>query len=141
MKKKIFLICFLLVVCFVFVDIISAETYTNFTPQDFVSCGGNYLDKIPSSLPKIISIIYTIIQIAIPIVLVIFGMLDLFKSITAGKEDEMKKGRQTFIQRLIFAAIIFFSFMFVKLLISLVAENGGTKILQCAECFIENKCD
>ena len=32
-----------------------------------------------------------IIQIGIPILLIIFGMLDLGKAVVAGKEDEIKK--------------------------------------------------
>ena len=128
--------------CFVFVDIVGAEKYTNFTPRDYVSCGGGYLEKIPSSLPKIISTIYTIIQIAVPVVLVILGMLDLFKSITAGKEDDIKKGRQTFIQRLIFAALVFFLALIIRFIVSVAAsKTDSDNILDCMDCFISEKCD
>ena len=70
------------------------------------------------------------------IVLVIMGMLDLFKGIYAQKEDEIKKGQQIFIKRLITAALVFFVVLIVKLVISLVADDKGTGIIECASCFL-----
>jgi len=61
-------------------------------------------------------------------------MLDLFKGITAQKEDEIKKGQNLFIKRLISAAIIFFVISIVQLLVSFVAGDEG--IMTCANCFI-----
>ena len=68
------------------------------------------------------------------------------KSVSAGKEDEMKKGQQLFIKRLISAVLVFLVFLIVKLVISLVAEeektdNKAMRIMQCAECFIDKNCD
>lgn len=111
----------------------------NYNLEGLVSCGG-LIDNIPTLIPKVVSIIYTVIQIAVPVVLVIMGSLDLFKGITAQKEDEIKKGQQTFIKRLIAAAIVFFTFVIVKFVISLVADTSGNAILECAECFLENDC-
>ena len=95
--------------------------------------------SIDIKLPKMIHSIITIIQIAVPIVLVIFGMLDLFKGIYAQKEEEIKKGQQTFVKRLIAAAIVFFVIVIVKLLIGFVADETDEKeesIMTCANCFI-----
>ena len=114
--------------------------YSNYE-KEIVSCGGNLVQDIPKAVPKVISIIYTVIQIAVPIILVVVGSIDLIKGVVAQKEDEIKKNRQIFFKRLITAAIIFLIFMFVKLIISLVADNSSNKILDCAECFIKNECD
>jgi len=87
---------------------------------------------------KIADAVHTIIlaiQIAVPVVLVIFGSLDLFKGIIASKEDEIKKGQQTFIKRLIAAAIIFFVVAIVKIIVSLVADDSN-KIMPCVNCFL-----
>lgn len=116
------------------------EKYDNYT-DTLVSCGNGLLDKIPRQIPKVISILYNVIQVAIPIVLVVFGVLDLMKGITVGKEDEIKKGQKLFIKRLISAALVFFVFVIVKFLISIVADNTSSDIIDCAECFIEKKCD
>lgn len=119
---------------------IDTTEQNNYNPNGLVSCGG-LIDNIPTMIPKVVSIVYTIIQIAVPIVLVVMGSLDLLKGITAQKEDEIKKGQQIFIKRLIAAAIVFFTFVIVKFVISLVADASGNAILECAECFLENKCN
>ena len=138
--KKVLNICFIILISFVFIDIVGAQSYNNYSPGT-ASCGDNLLTGIPNMIPKVVSIVYTIIQVAVPVILVVMGSLDLFKGITAGKEDEMKKGQQMFIKRLIAAALIFFVFVIVKVVISFVAEGDSTAIMECAECFINNKCD
>jgi hypothetical protein len=101
------------------------------------TCGGTGL-VFSGTFPYIISTIVTVIKIAVPILLIIFGMLDLGKAVVAAKEDEIKKGQQTFIKRIIAAAIVFFVITIVKMVLSFLAggtENGS--IYQCVNCFIE----
>lgn len=106
--------------------------------EDFntVSCGE--ITDIPKGIPNTTKVIYTLLQIGIPIALVIFGMLDLMKAVTAQKEDEIKKGQQTLIKRLISAALVFFVFAIVKALVSVVADN--TSVGKCLNCFIKGDC-
>lgn len=90
-------------------------------------------------IPNIVHTIILVIQIAVPILLVIFGMLDLFKGLSAQKEDEIKKGQQMFIKRLISAAIIFFVIAIVKLLFGVVTSDNETEsknALDCVNCFL-----
>ena len=56
---------------------------------------------------KLVKIIYTILLIAIPILLIIFGLLDLGKAVMAGKEDEMKKAQGALIKRVIYTVLAF----------------------------------
>ena len=96
---------------------------------------------IDSKIPETVSTIITVIKVAVPVLLVIFGMLDLFKGITAGKEDEIKKGQQLFIKRLISGALVFFVFLIVQLLVSFAAGSKENQtIMDCADCFINNDC-
>ena len=97
------------------------------------TCGGTNL-IFSGTFPYIISTIVTLIKIAVPILLIIFGMLDLGKAVVAQKEDEIKKGQKIFIKRVIAAAIIFFVISIVQLLVSFVAGDEG--IMNCASCFI-----
>lgn len=89
-------------------------------------CNGIVNGGIPSKLAYIVSLIVTIIQIVVPILLIIWGMLDLGKAVMAQKEDEIKKGQQTFIKRVIAAIILFFIVVVVKLVVGLVADDGTT---------------
>jgi len=91
--------------------------------------------KFSGMLPYVVSMAITIIKIVVPILLIIFGMMDLAKAVMAQKEDEIKKGQQTFIKRLIAAAIVFFVIAIVKLLMSLVADDDET-ITSCFNSFV-----
>ena len=140
--KKVLNVCFILLISLIFIDIVGADTYNNYSPEvPPASCGDNLLTDIPQMLPKVISIIYSVIQVAVPIVLIVMGSLDLMKGVTAQKEDEIKKGQQMFIKRLISGVLVFVVFIVVKLVISLVADGSSAPIMQCADCFISNDCD
>lgn len=91
--------------------------------------------KIDEKIANTVHIVILIIQIAAPVLLVIFGMMDLLKAIISGKEDEIKKGQMTFVKRLIAGVIVFFVVVIVKFLVSFVADDSEG-IMNCANCFI-----
>lgn len=95
---------------------------------------------IDAKIPNTISTIVNIIKIAVPVLLVLFGCLDLVKGIIAAKEDEIKKGQQTFIKRLIAGALVFFVFVVVQFILSLVANDEKGNIMTCANCFLNGDC-
>lgn len=140
MKKKIMLIIFTVFSLIMCINTVYAdETYNNYdVTSSTVSCGP--IDKIPSILPKTVSVIYTIILIAVPVILVILGMIDMLKAITASKEDELNKAKNMFVKRLISALLIFFVLAVVKLVIAPFADDSDG-IFNCVECFISNDCN
>ena len=93
---------------------------------------------IPSKLAFTVATIIRIIQIVVPILLIIWGMLDLGRAVMAQKEDEIKKGQQTFIKRLIAAIIVFFVTTIVKLVVNLFADNQAN-IWSCVDAIINCK--
>ena len=101
-----------------------------------VSCGT--VTSIPSSIPKTVNIIYKVIQIFVPLALIIFGMFDMAKAVMGQKEDEIKKGQQTLIKRVVAAAIVFFVFAAIKLVVSFVSDSSD--VMECLNCFIDNDC-
>lgn len=132
MKKKVLLILVLLL-CVMYVPSVFAA--------NIHSCSnslGNVM--IDEKIPNTVSTIITVIKIAVPVLLVIFGMLDLMKGITAQKDDEIKKGQQLFIKRLISGALVFFVFTIVQMIISFVANEDKTNMMTCVQCFINGEC-
>ena len=129
MKKNIFKI--LLIISFI-MPVISVSAASK------VSCGN--VTGIPAKIPELTSFGMTIIQVAVPVILVVLGTIDLLKGITSSKEEEIKKGQQTFIKRLILAAIIFFVVVIFKFLISAVADSSKADIVECIDCFVSNNC-
>lgn len=100
---------------------------------------GNNIE-INQQIPQLVHIVILIIKIAIPIILIILGMLDLLKGVTASKEDEIKKAQNMFFKRLIAAILVFFVVTIVQLLISYLDTNNEG-IMSCANCFINGKCE
>lgn len=112
---------------------------------EYVSCGG-IITKMNSFIPELTSLIITIIKIAVPIILVILGMIDLFKAMMAQKEDEIKKAQGLFVKRLVAGVLVFLVFVIVELIFNLLGDAVGSdkdNIWKCAECFISGpeKCD
>lgn len=104
-------------------------------------CSGN--DDI-ASVQTLVSTIILIIQIAIPVLLIVFGMLDLGKAVVSSKEEEIKNGQQLFIKRLISAALVFLVVFVVKILLNIIAPADKDTIWNCACKFIngpEGNCD
>ena len=69
---------------------------------------GNKDITFDTKLPDTIHIIILVLQIAVPVLLVIFGSIDFVKALTSQKDEEIKKGQKTFISRIIAGVIVFF---------------------------------
>ena len=106
-----------------------------------LSCGTTSL-IIDSMIPNLVTTAVNIIKIVIPILLIIYGMLDLGKAVMAQKEDEIKKGQQTFVKRLIAAVIVFLVVFVVEIAIGLVApRDSNENVWGCFNCLVNNECD
>ena len=75
---------------------------------------------------RIVGYVVAIVKIVIPILLVVFGMLDVGKAVIAGKPDEVTKNLRGFAMRCIAAILVFFIPSIVSVLIGAVAATGGT---------------
>ena len=97
-------------------------------------CGSLGFD-FSGTFPYLVHTAVTIIKIVVPILLIIFGMLDLGKAVVASKEDEIKKGQQTFIKRVVAAVIVFFVIQIVQVIVSFVS-NRDADVVNCFNCFV-----
>ncbi len=89
------------------------ETVSNTT-----LCGGI---EVPDTLFNLVATIIRIIKIVVPILLIIWGMLDFAKSVVAKKEEDIKKYQKSFISRLISALLVFLIVTIVQLAVNLVS--------------------
>lgn len=100
------------------------------------TCGGIDNFVFSGMFPYVVSTIVMIVKIVVPILLIIFGMLDLAKAVIASKEDEIKKAQMTFVKRLIAAVIVFFVVSLVQVVIRFVAGNDEDSVMGCFNCFV-----
>ena len=94
----------------------------------------NVCGAIDNNLAELIHTAIVIIKFAIPILLIIFGMLDLGKGVIASKEDEIKSGQHMFIKRLISAVLVFFVVTIVQMLIGFADDKNDTDESDAWEC-------
>ena len=99
-----------------------------------IVCGDSGV-VVPGPIVGVVSTIYTLIKVAVPLLLIIFGMLDLGKAVISQKEDDIKKQQNVFIKRLIAAALVFFVFAIVQLLVNLV-DDSNTDLMGCVKQII-----
>lgn len=101
--------------------------------------------EVPDTLFNLVATIIRIIKIVVPILLIIWGMLDFAKSIIAKKEDEIKGYQKSFVSRLISAVLVFLVITIVQLVVNLLAgvdkesNADGTNpedIWSCSKKFI-----
>jgi len=97
---------------------------------------------IPGAVFNLVHYVVLIIQIVVPILLIIWGMLDFAKAVVGGDEDKIKAGQKVFIKRLIAAVLVFLVVTVVKLLVGLVGQlgvegaAGNDSVWACVEKFI-----
>ena len=100
---------------------------------------------VPNVLFNVVSTIIKGIKIVVPILLIIWGMMDFTKSVVAKKEEDIKKYQKAFVSRLISALIVFLIIFIVQLAVNLVSgvedstnPDGTTvsDIWSCSKKFI-----
>ena len=65
--------------------------------------------------------VFPVVQIFIPIILIIWGTIDLGKAVVASDDKAIKAAQSMLIKRAIYAAAIFFVVMLVRFLMNTVA--------------------
>ena len=74
----------------------------------------------------LVGYVVTIFKIVIPLLLIVFGMLDVGKSVVAGKPDEVTKNLKSFAMRCIAAILVFFIPSIVGALMTAVAGTPSS---------------
>lgn len=77
-----------------------------------------------------------VFKIAIPILLMVFGMIDLGKAVVGAKDDEIKKALKQLMMRAIAAVVIFLIPTIIAFIFSIVDSFDDVKgdYNVCAEC-------
>lgn len=115
------------------------ENYCNTDNLQYVMCGDAH--DIPAQIPSLISMAVNLLKIATPIILIIVSIITLVKAIMSSKEDEIKKGQQSLIRKVIAAIMIFMIISMVQFVVLKVADDKDqTSISACMSCFLNNDC-
>ena len=72
------------------------------------------------------------IRIAVPLLLIVFGVLDFSKAVFSSSEDNIKKTREKFIKRIVAAVLVFLAPILVNLILDL--GNKAWEIINADTC-------
>lgn len=81
-----------------------------------------------------VRLVIRILQILVPIALILWGTIDMGKSIITGDEKKIKEARKPLIQRFISAVIVFLLPFIINVVVSFVTSNTEYK-----DCWNEAK--
>ena len=84
---------------------------------------------------RFIGYIIYVIRIAIPIIIILLGTIDLGKAVIAGEDKKVKEAQKSFVMRIIYGVAVFFVFPIVEIIFSLLGvdtSNGNAKV--CWDC-------
>lgn len=97
---------------------------------------------IDNNLAELIHTAIILLKIGIPVLLIIFGMIDFGKGVISGKEDEIKSGQHMFIKRVISAILVFFVVTIVQTVIELADDKNSdneSDTWNCANLIMNGK--
>lgn len=100
--------------------------------------------QISSFVLTTIADIIQLIEIGVPILLIVFGMLDLAKGVVAKKEEDMKKYMKLFYRKVISGAAVFFVISVTMFMLRLIVSANtdeplidDTTAIKCLEEIVE----
>lgn len=100
---------------------------------DVVTCGSV---ELPDGLVKLTSTFITILQIAVPLILIVMGMIDFAKATAASNEEGIKKAQQAFVRRLIAGACVFLVILVVKIVVGLLPADSTGSAINCLNAIL-----
>lgn|GEM_PF-2471409 len=90
---------------------------------------------------KLIGRIISIAKIILPIILIVFGVIDFFKAVVSSKPEELGKSIKSLVMRAIAAVIVFFLPTIIHLIFLLVDDWAGLEAdyKNCSACLLDPK--
>lgn len=90
---------------------------------------GVYFCSNTANVWQIVGFVLLVFKIVIPIILIVFGMMDLGKAVVGSKDDDIKKAVRQLAMRAIAAVVIFFIPTLVSMILGLVSnfQSSGAR--------------
>ncbi len=115
----------------------------NYHVTDEADIGG-LCDKPQYRKPmKFLGILVSFFRIVVPILIVAFGVMDLYKAVTAAKDDEIRKAFKAIIVRALAGVFVFLLPGIVQFVLNMVKEWSDYKNdwCCCTDCLLNPDCD
>ena len=112
---------------------------------NLVMLGASLFCAQSANIWKFVGNILLVFKIVIPLLLIIFGMVDLGKAVVSSKDDEIKKATTTLVKRAIAGVVIFFLPTLIAVIFKIVPGANSEDWALCGSCISNpndgSKCD
>lgn len=109
---------------------------------EILTCKLGGVSMSGNAIPALTKTIVDVFKIAIPVILIILGLLDLGKAVTSSDEKQMKEAQKTLIKRVVYAVLIFFITSLVQwVFAALVPKGDKDDATSCISCFVSDNRD
>lgn len=103
--------------------------------------------EIDAIVPAFTRSLITVVKIIVPIILIVYGIIGMFKAATSNDEKAMKEAQKTLISRIIYGILIFFVVAIVQFVISILPDEAkgdndsdtNYNTVACIKCFTSRK--
>ena len=92
----------------------------------------NFCSDIIKTL-RLVSISVMIVRICVPIFIIVMGTMDIYNTVSSGKNDDLKKNLTTLGKRMIIGLIVFFIPTIVRLVVNGLGGNDSNYQV-CVNC-------
>ena len=92
----------------------------------------NFCSDIIKTL-RLVSISVMIVRICVPIFIIVMGTMDIYDTVSSGKNDDLKKNLTTLGKRMIIGLIVFFIPTIVRLVVNGLGGNDSNYQV-CVNC-------
>lgn len=103
-------------------DSMNSEYFVSDDEDDGNEKIDNCEDLIGEGIISVINKIMDLVKIVVPILLIVFGIVDFSKIVFSGKEDEISKSGKRFFMRIVAAILVYFSPILVNLILTIANE-------------------
>ena len=98
---------------------------------------------VPFQVVKIIHLAYNLIRIAVPIILIITGMIEMVKAINSKDEKEIKTAQTLLVKRGITAALVFLVVSLVGMIFNIMSQKNQEEkdtMWNCISSLLNGQC-
>lgn len=160
-SKKNKVLFFALILMLFNINLVKAETKTCYSPNDCICADNKYpcsisvsdtsssgetnrkkcitcgeVNTIPAALPTFSRNVITLIQVLVPIIIIIMGIVSFLKALISGEDKALAQARTHFIRMILVGIAILLIVTIIKLVFSLASKSDDVNsAMKCISCF------
>ena len=121
-----------IIILFLLVFVTGCEQQSFNFSEMCVHCNDTY---IPSALATLSRNLIGLVQVMVPVIIILVGMIELVKAIMAGDEKKMDEVKPSLIKKIIAGVMIFLVIAIVKFAFGIIPSETGT-VMECVSIFV-----